>query len=55
MFRDIVFDNNFVENKFNKYEKNLEPHLYSFYNPLMQLINMKEFEDFISKNKIQVE
>jgi len=55
MFRDIVFKNNFVENKFNKYEKNLEPHLYSFYNPLMQLINMKEYEDFISKNKIQVE
>jgi hypothetical protein len=39
-------------NIFNQYEENNEPTVYSFYNPLMQLSNIKDYEKFILENKI---
>lgn len=54
-FRDIILNNNYNENIYNKYQENIEPLLYSYYNPIMQLINMKSYDDFYKKNKLKIE
>ena len=52
LFYDIINQKEKENNIFNQYEENNEPTVYSFYNPLMQLSNIKDYEKFILENKI---